>query len=115
MPAPDLEKMQAQIEEMRAFIGPEGLRAGQERVRANYTETLENEVADSLLVMADDIDDEEREVVLAAKTKLMTKVHHRIASLDRTLGPPEKNGNRHVRRRRAKRQPRTKRQPRAKR
>lgn len=98
-----LDELQTQIDAMKAFIGIDGYRAGQQRIRDNYLARLQDEVADAKLIMADRaLDDEVRETVLTRKVEMAETLKRRIDALDKEIGPGE-DRNRAARRRTSKR------------
>lgn len=96
-----LEGLQEQIETMKAFIGLDGYRSGQQRVRETYLAQLQQVVADAKLIMGDtEMDEEAREAMLDRMLSQMDVFKRRIDRLDRELGP--RDGGNRAQRRRAK-------------
>ena len=104
---PTTDELQTQIDAMKAFIGNDGYRAGQQRIRDNYTASLQNIVADATLILSDKaVDAELRETQVADKLEAAMLLKRRIDKLDQELGDPE--GNRASRRRQKGKQAQTK-------
>lgn len=100
MTAPTLDELQTQIEAMKAFIGLDGYRAGQQRIRANYTTQLQDTVADAKLIVSDGSMNEKRQEILAHQLmETANTLKGRIDQLDKELGAGEEV-NRATRRRR---------------
>lgn len=103
-PAPTLDKLQTQIDAMKAFIGIDGYRAGQQRIRDNYISQLQDIVADAKLVISDSkVDSERREAAATQMMQSATLLKGRIDQLDKELGAAGEDGNRATRRRNGKR------------
>ena len=89
-----LEELQIQIEAMKAFIGLDGYRAGQQRIRENYKSQLQDLIADAKLISADPtLNEERKEASLIRAVRNATQLKNRIDQLDQELGAGEE-GNR---------------------
>lgn len=95
---PTTDELQTQIDAMKAFIGIDGYQAGQRRLREGYAARLQEVVAESQLVISEDLPAETLQAALAPHVRNMDLLKGRIDRLDRELGPSE-NGNRSARRR----------------
>ena len=99
MSTPTLEELQTQIEAMKSFIGLDGYRAGQQRIRDTYTSQLQNLVADAKLILEDPgLDEERKEASVVQILANASTLKRRIDQLDKELGAGEE-GNRATRRR----------------
>lgn len=94
-----LEDQQAQIDALRAFVGIDGYRAGQERMRTEYMARLQNVIAEAKVQSADpELPEAVREALLAQRLEGANQLKRWIDKLNRELGPGAA-GNRATRRR----------------
>jgi len=95
-----LDDIQAQVDALKAFIGIEGYRQGQQRIRAKYMAQLQDEIADAKLILADTALDEKVRLTAAARGAAIAEtLKRRVDELDKQLGTAAPNGNRAARRR----------------